>query len=256
MALYGVLGDIHANREALAAALAFFDRRGAERLVCVGDIVGYNADPDECVARLLERRAIAVAGNHDLIGVGELGFRRCSNEATYSLRRTRRALAPATVAYLRSLPRWRVLEERILLVHGGIHDVERYLVDAHDIGQDARTLRTEFPGVRLCLFGHTHAQKVYEVADEAVRTLPVEAPVFLRADRTYFVNPGSVDAARKHKHKLAECALFDSEAWSFEFWRLPYDHAASEAKAAARGYRIDPLTDRLYSMRRKLLGSP
>jgi predicted phosphodiesterase len=256
MAVYGVLGDIHGNSDALAAVLAFFDRRGADGLVCVGDIVGYNADPDECAARLRERRALAVAGNHDLIGIGQLGFRRCSNEATYSLRRTRRSLAPETVAYLRSLPRRRILEDRVLLVHGGIRDVERYLVNARDVARDARVLHAEFPGVRVCLFGHTHAQRVYEIAGEEVRALPFDAPVFLREDRTYFVNPGSVDAARKTLHKVAECALFDSRTWRFEFFRLPYDDAAAEAKAAARGYRIDPLTDRIYSMRRKLLGAP
>jgi predicted phosphodiesterase len=63
MALYGVLGDVHGNREALAAALAALERRGIERLLCLGDLVGYNADPDECVAMLRERRALSIAGN-------------------------------------------------------------------------------------------------------------------------------------------------------------------------------------------------
>jgi predicted phosphodiesterase len=74
MALYGVLGDIHGNSEALLAALAALERRGVRHLVCVGDIVGYNADPDECAALLRERRAVSIAGNHDLIGLGRLGF--------------------------------------------------------------------------------------------------------------------------------------------------------------------------------------
>ena len=72
MAIYGVLGDIHGNLEALQAALAALEARGVTRFACVGDIVGYNADPDACVEALRARDAIAIAGNHDLIGTGLL----------------------------------------------------------------------------------------------------------------------------------------------------------------------------------------
>jgi len=95
MARYGVLGDIHGNREALAAAFAALEARGVSRIVCLGDIVGYNADPDECVAMVRKRCAVSIAGNHELIGLGRLDFRRCSNNAEYALRRTRRRIAPA-----------------------------------------------------------------------------------------------------------------------------------------------------------------
>ena len=70
MARYGLIADIHGNREALAAALAALDERGAERIVCLGDIVGYNADPDECVALVRKRCSVSIAGNHELIGTG------------------------------------------------------------------------------------------------------------------------------------------------------------------------------------------
>ena len=78
MALYGVLGDIHGNREALEAALAKLDACGVTRILCVGDIVGYNADGDACVEILRACHALCIAGNHDLIGTGRLGFERCS----------------------------------------------------------------------------------------------------------------------------------------------------------------------------------
>ena len=104
MALYGVLGDIHGNCEALAAALAALDEHGVEQVLCVGDIIGYNADPDACVELLRAHEALCIAGNHDLIGTGRLGFERCSNKAMHSLKRTRRALSPGTARELRMLP--------------------------------------------------------------------------------------------------------------------------------------------------------
>jgi predicted phosphodiesterase len=260
MALFGVLGDIHGNSEALVAVLAALDRRGVRRLLCVGDIVGYNADPDECAALIRERRAEAITGAHDLIGTGRLGFERCSNKARYSLQRTRRRLAPETALWLRSLPPTRLVDERIALVHGGVRDVEQYMTTERHIRQNTEFLRADFPTARICFFGHSHAQRVYEAAMAAdgrevqVSEKPRSDLLHLDRENLHFVNPGAVDAQRKRENKLAECAIFDSLDWSVEFLRLPYDAASTEAKAAVFGYRINPLTDRLYSLRRRLLG--
>jgi predicted phosphodiesterase len=253
MALYGLVADIHGNREALAAALAELDRRQVRRLLCLGDIVGYNADPDECVAMLRERAALAIAGNHDLIGLGRLDFARCSNKAKYSLKRTRRSLSAASAAYLAALPDFRVIEERIVLVHGGVRDVEQYMLSREHIKRNAEHLAADFPLARLCFFGHSHDQKLYELHEGDVRDLPLAPSVPLLEDRVYFINPGSVDASRKREHKLAEFAVLDSDASRVEFCSVSYDCAATEAKAAVFGYRILPLVDRLYTLRRKLL---
>jgi len=256
MALYGVISDIHGNREALLAVLACLDRRGVDGLICLGDIVGYNADSDDCAAEMRARRALAVAGNHDLISIGRLGFERCPNKVIYSLKRTRRRLAPETATYLASLPGHRVIDNRILLVHAGIRDVQQYVITTAHILQNAAHMRLDFPGLKICLFGHVHMQKVYELDGDDIRELPLAGPIELRDDRTYFVNPGSVDAARKREHKLAEFALIDSDTRVIEFQRIAYNDGASEAKALADGYRIDLWTDRLYSLRRRLTGVP
>jgi predicted phosphodiesterase len=251
MALYGVVADIHGNREALEAALGALERRGAERIVCLGDVVGYNADPDECVALVRSRCSMAIAGNHDLIGLGRLDFRRCSNKAEYSLRRTRRTLSRESIEWLQTLPPHATLEKSVALVHGGVRDVQQYMVTPAHIRENAAYLAEDFPGARLCFFGHSHEQKVYRVESDAVTELPVQH-LALEKNPVYFVNPGSIDASRKRSRKLAECALFDSRSWTVEFLRVPYDGAATEAKAAVFGYRINPLTDRLYSLRRRL----
>jgi predicted phosphodiesterase len=253
MALYGVVADIHGNREALLAALEALDPRGADRLLCLGDIVGYNADPDDCVAIVRERAAVSIAGNHDLIGLGRLDFGRCSNKAAYSLRRTRRSLSPWAAAYLAAMPPNRALDDGVVLIHGGVRDVEQYMTTAAAIARNARYAREDFPAGRLFLYGHTHEPRVYEVRGEDVRELPARGTVRLERDCIYFVNPGSIDASRKREHKRAECALVDTGAWSVEFLNVPYDEATTESKAARGGYRIGPWTDRAYSLRRRVV---
>jgi predicted phosphodiesterase len=254
MALYGILGDIHGNREALVAALERLDACRVERILCVGDLVGYNADGDDCVAMLRERGALCIAGNHDLIGTGLLGFERCSNKAMHSLKRTRRALSPETVQELRALPSHRRIEDFIVLTHGGVRDVQQYMTQSRHVAQNAAYLRQDFPDARVCFFGHTHEQRVFEVDGDAVREIAPTETVRLRASLIHFVNPGSVDASRKRAHKLAECATFDSAALELRFQRVPYDDAATESKAAAQGYRIDRWRDRLYDLQRRVIG--
>ena len=251
MARYGVLGDIHGNREALEAILRELDARGVRQLLCVGDIVGYNADPDECVALVRSRRVAAIAGNHDLIGLGRLDFRRCSNIAEYALRRTRRTLGKEAAAWLAALPATLSPEPHVLLIHGGVRDVQQYMVTPQHIRENAKLLAADFPGARVCFFGHSHEQRVYEIDGESVQEGPTDGEVILRKENTYFINPGSVDASRKSRHKLAECAVYDSAFGTVEFVRVRYDAAATEAKAAAFGYRMNPLIHRLYKLRRR-----
>jgi predicted phosphodiesterase len=206
MALSGVLGAVPGNREALAGVLELFAQRRVARVLCVGDIVGYNADADACAALLAARGVLAVAGNHDLISVGRLGFARCSSAAEYSLRRTRRRLAPASADYLRALPAQRRVGEDILLVHGSVAELERRLLEPADALEDAALLRARYPGVHVCFYGHAHVQKAFEIDGGAARALAGKT-CLLRPDRLYYVNPGAVDGARKRGARLAECAL-------------------------------------------------
>lgn len=256
MALYGVLGDIHGSAEALRAVLDYLERRGVEGLLCVGDVVGYNADSDTCAELLREHGALVIAGNHDLISAGRLGVARCANKVAYSLRRTRRAISPETAAWLAGLPARLVIDEHILLVHAGLRDVEQYVVGERQVRENATYLAEELPQVDTCFFGHVHLQKAFEVSPGRVRELAIDGPTELRGDRIHFINPGSVDAARRNGQRCAEFAVFDGVQRRLEFHRIAYDYAASEAKAAAGGYRIGPWADRLYSLRRRLTGSP
>jgi Calcineurin-like phosphoesterase superfamily domain len=219
----------------LCAALEALEQRGVERVACLGDVVGYNADPDECVALVRRRCSAVIAGDHDLIGAGQLDFRRCSNDTEYSLRRTRRVLSRESIAWLASLPRSATLEEGVVLVHGGVPDAQTGVQQ------------------RGCFFARNHEQKVYRIHADSVEELPTHGQVLLRQEDTYLIHPGAIDASRKRTRKLAECALFDSGAGTLEFLRVPYDGAATEAKAAVFGYRITPLTDRLYSLRRRFV---
>jgi predicted phosphodiesterase len=250
MAVYGVLGDIHGNKEALAEVLRALSARGVHEILCVGDVVGYNADPDECVRLLRERGAACIAGNHDLIALGSLGFERCSNKARYSLQRTRRSLASHSAAWLAAQPAARLVDDAIVLIHGGARDVQLYMRTPEHIRQNAALVLQDFPAARICFFGHSHEQRLFQVR-QAVAEVPACGLVGLNREWLCFINPGAVDAQRKRAGRHAEYAIFDSGRWTVEFLAVPYDVAATEAKARAAGYRIGALADLAYTVRRR-----
>ena len=254
MAVYGVVADIHGNLEALEAALAALDARGVRRIVCLGDLVGYNADSDAVVRVLRERGAECIAGNHELIGIGRLGTGKCNDATAYALVRTRRTLAPETRAFLAGLPASRVLEGRFALVHGGVDDPEQYLRSPAAVLDNATRLARRFPGVSVCFFGHTHEPGVFAVERGAVERIAGVSAVRLAPGAVYFVNPGSVDAARKKpgEEKLAEFAVLDSDAMRVDFYEAAYDHAAAEAKALAGGYRMSRARARWMRLGRRV----
>jgi predicted phosphodiesterase len=147
-----------------------------------------------------------------------------------------------------------VIDGRVLLTHGGVRDVQQYMTRPRHFLQNAQFLQRDFPGIRICFFGHTHEQRVFEVDADNVVERDTSDIVRLKPGPIYFVNPGSVDASRKRAHKLAECALFDSDTLTLQFEAVTYDDAATEEKAEKSGYRIDRWRDRLYDVQRRLVG--
>src|SRR5258708_4494041 len=102
------------------------------------------------------------------------------------------------------------------------------MTTAQHIRRNAELLREAFPTARVCFFGHSHAQKLYEVAGDEVRELAVDQRYHLSPDRLYFINAGSVDAPRKREEKLAEFAVLDAQASTGQFHRVRYDAVATE----------------------------
>lgn len=240
MARYGIVSDIHGNLAALRGAARFLvEEAGVDQIVCLGDIVGYNAEPDACVSALRALGAESVVGNHDLIATGALGFERCAVRPAFALRRTREVLSPSSRRALTALPAHMVLEEDVALFHGGFRDVCQYVTTAARASENAALARAELPGVRICFFGHTHEARAWAVKGGVATEMEAAAEVDVSgAGRVYLVNPGSIDAARKQGDRRAEAAVFDSERRRVTMHRIPYDHRAEEIAATEQGYRM------------------
>jgi predicted phosphodiesterase len=237
MSTYGIISDVHGNLEALAAVLAALERHGVDRIIALGDLVGYNGESNECVEVIRERGIESIAGNHDLIALGRLGTERCAMRPAFTLRRTRRDLTPASRRFLGKLPATRVHDDRIALMHGTLEDPCTYLTTAALVRENARRLHERVPSARVCFYGHTHQPALWDSDGEHVQRREVTGAASLAGDRLTLVNPGSVDASRRQE-KVAQAAVFEAESGRLEFLTIPYDHQKVELSAAAKGYRM------------------
>jgi predicted phosphodiesterase len=234
-----IVSDIHGNREALEAVLA--DARGRyDRIVCLGDLAGYGADPNFAVEWARDNVSAIVRGNHDKLCAGLESF--------YSYRPAARAAAEWTVkeltaenrTYLERLPRGPLPYEGFDLVHGSPLDEDEYLATTTDVA----TIRNELE-TRLSFFGHTHVQGGFLIARGGVKAIDRHRALELESNYRYLVNPGSVGQPRDGDPNAAY-AIYSAEQHVVEFRRVVYDAAAAAGKIRAAGLP-ESLASRLLS---------
>jgi predicted phosphodiesterase len=233
-----IVSDIHSNIAALDAVIAAAEREeGVERVVCLGDIVGYGPAPMECVERLRERGAVSIKGNHDAGAVGQISLDEFNGYAADACRWNGEQLTNEAKDWLANLPEM-LRDESFLLVHGSPKDpLWDYLV-SYGQAVDA----WEHSDMSDILVGHTHMQFVCEAGRGIERPGPTGLTVPLTKSRLV-ANPGSVGQPRDRDPRAAY-ALYDDDARILYLRRVWYDVAATQRAMAEVGLP-DPLITRL-----------
>ena len=227
---YAIISDLHANLEALQAVLEDASSR-VDAVICLGDIVGYNANPHECLRLVRETCAVVIAGNHDQAACGVRRYDDFNDWARQAMDWTRRQLSAAEVAYLKAMPDTAPFGNGWLAAHGSPRDTDEYLFDALGFESAFDVLRRLRPATRGCFVGHTHLPMIWECRAEGqvVQVGAQSRTVTLDPASRYIVNPGSVGQPRDGS-PLAAYAILDEAAAAVEFRRVPYDIAAAQEK--------------------------
>ncbi len=232
---YGVISDIHSNLEALEAIFDEIDSIGVDKTICLGDIVGYNANPNECIDILRKRGVESVMGNHDS-RAAELEEPSDFNPlAATAVIWTREVLTETNKSYLSRLPRSLKIDETFLAVHGWINDTDRYIQNTDDAEANFELLWDCSPltPIKICFFGHTHIARSFIKDDNEVREAR-ERRISIESKRLYLVNPGSVGQPRDLDPR-ASFAVFDSEKSEINMYRVEYDIESCSKKVLKAG---------------------
>jgi diadenosine tetraphosphatase ApaH/serine/threonine PP2A family protein phosphatase len=225
---YLIVSDIHANLEALEAVLA--DADGLyDQILCLGDLVGYGANPNAIVAWASEHVRAMVRGNHDKVCVGIDSTETYNQAAQAAALWTQAELIPAHRDFLLSLPRGPLPHAGVDLVHGSPADEDEYLLST----QQLPALYPYLAGP-LTFFGHTHIQGGFLIAPRGARMIPPQVTLNIEPDYFYLVNPGSVGQPRDGDPRAAY-AIYSAEERTVDFRRVAYDIHRASAKIRAAG---------------------
>jgi diadenosine tetraphosphatase ApaH/serine/threonine PP2A family protein phosphatase len=235
-----IFSDIHGNRHAFEAVLADVGRSPAQRLWCLGDVVGYGADPNDC-CRLVRRHAdLCLAGNHDLAVTGDLDLGEFSTGAALAARWTQEVIADDHRDWLKSLKPAQAADG-VGLYHASPRDpIWEYVLSAL-----LAELCLDVQPERVCLVGHSHVALSFvrpegEAATGSARRGGEEADL---SAGEWILNPGSVGQPRDGDPRAA-WLLLDTTGWTASWRRVEYDIAG--AAASIRAARLpDSLAERL-----------
>ncbi|MBU1124392.1 MAG: metallophosphatase family protein [Candidatus Omnitrophica bacterium] len=228
---YGIFSDIHSNLEALNAVLQAYQKEAIDLYLCVGDIVGYAANPHECIECIHALSIPAVAGNHDYAAADAYSVEDFNPLATQALLWTRELLTPGAKEYLSSLPLL-FKDQNLTMVHGTVDRPEsfHYMRDVFSAQQSFSVLTTA-----VCFIGHTHVPGVFiQQPDGSIEYSPQESIHLERGKKRYLVNVGSVGQPRDGNPKAAY-AVYDTQSQKIEIKRVSYDVRVSRNKIMRSG---------------------
>lgn len=214
-----LISDIHANLAAFKAVLSAAEGK-YEMIWCLGDLVGYGPDPEDCVSLLKQLPHICVAGNHDWAVLGKLDVDDFNSDARRACLWTREQLSPESREYLENLPTM-LVEENFTLVHGSPrHHVWEYILYPSIAVTNFDHFATQY-----CLVGHTHNPVIFKYNQEGdtrvEALLPDLEDRFLLGEDRLIINPGSVGQPRDGDAR-ASFVLLDTDAPAVDYCRIPY----------------------------------
>jgi diadenosine tetraphosphatase ApaH/serine/threonine PP2A family protein phosphatase len=228
---YVLISDIHGNLEALQAVLSFGTNLEPFQLYCLGDTVGYGANPGECFDIMQREANLILAGNHDLAVAGVIASEDFNPMAQAAADWTRHALSEDQLHDLANLP--------LVYVDGDYFFTHASPIDPMSFGyvrtlEDVAEVMSSI-GQRFCFVGHTHLPVLVRLNDETGQMEIVrENQIRIEDHHRYFINVGSIGQPRD-SNPDACMLILDEEAETLEFLRVPYDISASQNKILSEG---------------------
>lgn len=234
----GVFSDIHGNLQALQRVLEQLGKMEVDYMVCCGDVVGYGANPNECVTLLRERGIPTIAGNHDYAALSLIDITYFNEIAKRAITWTRQALTPENEAFLRDLPLSCEIAD-MLFVHASPRAPEawNYIITMGDARQSFKYFEQ-----RVCFIGHSHTPFIVENCAGNL-SCPAVPMIELKQDCRYLVNVGSVGQPRD-RNPDACFTIYDREAQRIEIHRTEYDLTTAQNEIRQQGLPIE-LAERL-----------
>lgn len=214
---YAIFGDIHGNLEAFDAVVADISLQKADKLVCLGDIVGYGADPQACVDKIRELDCLTVLGNHDMVSVGLMDADSFNQFARIAALWTKESLDKTAKEFLKGLPLTGVMDD-FHFTHANLYapSLYEYIQTSYDAVRNFE--KQEKP---LCFVGHSHIP-VTLIFKKGILNFTLDKEVSMDPEAQMIINVGSVGQPRD-ENPQASYAIYDSDKHMVHIRRVSYN---------------------------------
>ncbi|GAI38944.1 unnamed protein product, partial [marine sediment metagenome] len=238
-----IISDIHSNLEALQTVIKDIKKRRIKRILCLGDLVGYGANPDECIELCMRETKIIVAGNHDWAAIGKTDISVFNPVAAEAIRWTQKNISKKNFNRLNKLELIETVDS-ILLVHASPQKPEQwdYLFTLDEFKRQFEFFKTQ-----ICFVGHSHIPSVVFQEANGYTDFLRDNPFPLIDNRKYIINIGSVGQPRDLDPR-ASYAIYDGNNKSIDIIRLDYNIPLAQQKIIDAGLP-EVLADRLLAGR-------
>lgn len=227
--IYAVIGDIHSNYDALTAVVNEIKKEHVDKILCIGDIVGYAAEPSKCIDLVRELNCTVVAGNHDYATVGKFPVEYFHQDARTAVLWTAEQLSAESLNFLKNLPLVEGLKG-ITLVHASLKHPEFF-----DYITTVATAQNSFEMLKtpVCFYGHTHVPLAIFCNKETMHVDRGQVFDLNNADKV-LINVGSVGQPRDWDMRAA-CAIYDTGKKVVRIKRVKYNINDAVGKIYAAG---------------------
>lgn len=235
---YALISDIHSNLEALNVVLKEIEAEKVDRILCLGDLVGYGPEPNECIEKVRGITDLVLAGNHDYAPVGKVNVFSFNYYARMAIEWTAQELAETFVDYLSNLPLKETVED-FVVVHATPKNPADwdYIMTLEDAIENFNYFQNQ-----ICFVGHSHIPLILIQMNGRCWVNRV-AEVNIEKNKRYIINIGSVGQPRDSNPKSCY-GIFDTEKMIFQLKRIPYNVKITQEKMRRAGlpeYLIDRL---------------
>jgi len=227
---YGIFSDVHSNLEALDTILDAYRKEAIDTYLCVGDIVGYAANPKECIGKVKEIAMITVAGNHDWAAVNLFSVDYFNPVACEAIFWTRRNLDNPDRYFLESL-KLVYRNEDLTLVHGTLDNPRdfNYMTDGYIAWETFRLLETN-----ICFVGHSHVAGMFIKDKDDRISYREDNSIDIEKEKKYIINVGSVGQPRDGNTKACY-SIYDTDKKEIQIKRISYDVQTTRKKIIDAG---------------------
>ncbi len=227
---YGLISDIHGNLEALTVVINELQKRNVDEVLCLGDIIGYGPDPEECVDLVKRHANVILAGNHDYAAMGMLDISYFNPHARRAIEWTSGQISDETRKFLKERPLMMVYDD-FTIVHATPAEPEKwnYILSLEDAADNFAHFHNQ-----VCFIGHSHVPVIIAKDEQGKISVRKGPEIQLQDNEKYIINIGSVGQPRDLDPRAA-FAIFDTESKHYELLRVAYDVQTTQQKILKKG---------------------